>query len=61
MITSFIFHSTGADIKEMMNQTYADNVKQGLLQEWDKLTECKKPLIAAVNGYAVSQYFTLII
>ena len=44
---------TGADIKEMLNQTYSDNIKQGLLAEWDNVASCRKPLIAAVNGYAV--------
>lgn len=43
----------GADIKEMLNQTYSANIKKGLLAEWNRVAECKKPLIAAVNGYAV--------
>lgn len=46
--------TTGADIKEMLNQTYSDNITKGLLEEWDKVSQCKKPIIAAVNGYAVS-------
>jgi enoyl-CoA hydratase/carnithine racemase len=37
----------------MLNQTYSDNIKQGLLVEWDNVTNFRKPLIAAVNGYAV--------
>lgn len=47
------FRFVGADIKEMLNQTYSANIKKGLLAEWDRVAECKKPLIAAVNGYAV--------
>lgn len=45
--------AAGADIKEMSNQTYSDNIRKGLLEEWDNITKCKKPLIAAVNGYAL--------
>ncbi|XP_054286430.1 probable enoyl-CoA hydratase, mitochondrial [Macrosteles quadrilineatus] len=45
--------AAGADIKEMMNMTYASNVKTGLLQGWNEITKCKKPIIAAVNGYAL--------
>lgn len=44
----------GADIREMLNKSYAENIKEGLLQEWDNVSKCKKPIIAAVNGYAVS-------
>lgn len=39
----------------MLNKSYAENVKHGLLQEWDDVAKCKKPIIAAVNGYAVSR------
>lgn len=46
--------AAGADIKEMLNQTYAANVKTGLLEHWDLISKAKKPVIAAVNGYAVS-------
>lgn len=46
--------AAGADIKEMLNQTYAANVKTGLLEHWDNISKAKKPVIAAVNGYAVS-------
>ncbi|XP_014280504.1 probable enoyl-CoA hydratase, mitochondrial [Halyomorpha halys] len=43
----------GADIKDvMLNSTYSGNVKNGLLEEWSDIIKCKKPLIAAVNGYA---------
>ncbi|KAI5707239.1 hypothetical protein M8J76_015089 [Diaphorina citri] len=45
--------AAGADIKEMLNQTYAANVKTGLLEHWDNITKAKKPVIAAVNGYAL--------
>lgn len=41
----------------MLNNSYAENVKHGFLQEWDNVAKCKKPIIAAVNGYAVSRNF----
>lgn len=45
--------AAGADIKEMKDTSFASNVNGGLLQEWDKISACKKPIIAAVNGYAL--------
>ena len=44
----------GADIKEMKDMSFASNVTIGLLEEWNEITKCRKPIIAAVNGYAVS-------
>lgn len=44
----------GADIKEMQNQTLQDCYSHNFLSHWDQLTQVKKPIIAAVNGYAVS-------
>lgn len=38
----------------MLNQTYSNNVKYSLLEHWSNVAKCKKPIIAAVNGYAVS-------
>lgn len=45
--------AAGADIKEMLDKTYSSNVKIGLLKQWDNLSQCKKPIIAAVNGFAL--------
>ncbi|XP_073975613.1 enoyl-CoA hydratase, short chain 1 [Rhodnius prolixus] len=45
--------AAGADIKEMLNQTYSNNVKYSLLEHWSNVAKCKKPIIAAVNGYAL--------
>lgn len=45
--------AAGADIKEMLNNTYADCVRENFLTDWNRVTEISKPVIAAVNGYAV--------
>lgn len=46
--------AAGADIKEMQNNTYAQNISGNFLSHWNRVAECTKPTIAAVNGYAVS-------
>lgn len=45
--------AAGADIKEMMNYTYSDFVKNPN-QQFERIARAVKPTIAAVNGYAVS-------
>ncbi|XP_054012330.1 probable enoyl-CoA hydratase, mitochondrial isoform X1 [Hylaeus anthracinus] len=45
--------AAGADIKEMQNKTYSDNVKSNFLSHWDSVSRRMKPVIAAVNGYAL--------
>ncbi|XP_044732019.1 probable enoyl-CoA hydratase, mitochondrial [Chrysoperla carnea] len=45
--------AAGADIKEMLNNTLASNLKTNFLGHWTKVAESKKPVIAAVNGYAL--------
>ncbi|GBP84110.1 Enoyl-CoA hydratase, mitochondrial [Eumeta japonica] len=45
--------AAGADIKEMQNNTYSGCQKTGFLAEWEIITNCGKPLIAAVNGFAL--------
>lgn len=46
--------AAGADIKEMKDMIFSDCAKGKLLQNWSRITEFRKPTIAAVNGYAVS-------
>lgn len=46
--------AAGADIKEMQNNTFSRNITSSFLDHWSRVAECKKPVIAAVNGYAVS-------
>lgn len=48
--------AAGADIKEMQNNTYATNVSGNFLSHWNRVAESVKPIIAAVNGYAVSTF-----
>lgn len=43
----------GADIKEMATTQFATNYKTDFLGHWTKVTSIRKPIIAAVNGYAV--------
>ncbi|XP_032137974.1 enoyl-CoA hydratase, mitochondrial [Sapajus apella] len=45
--------AAGADIKEMQNLSFQHCYLQTLLSQWDYLTQVKKPVIAAVNGYAL--------
>ncbi|XP_017877225.1 probable enoyl-CoA hydratase, mitochondrial [Ceratina calcarata] len=45
--------AAGADIKEMQNNTYAQTMRGNFLTIWDGVSRLSKPVIAAVNGYAL--------
>ncbi|OQV18126.1 Enoyl-CoA hydratase, mitochondrial [Hypsibius exemplaris] len=45
--------AAGADIKEMQHREFPNVYKNDFLGSWDKLAKCRKPTIAAVNGYAL--------
>lgn len=45
--------AAGADIKEMMDKTFADCFVRKFLTGWDRVARTPKPIIAAVNGYAL--------
>ncbi|GAU96150.1 hypothetical protein RvY_07637 [Ramazzottius varieornatus] len=45
--------AAGADIKEMQNRQFPDVYRINFLNNWNKLTEIRKPVIAAVNGFAL--------
>jgi len=45
--------AAGADIKEMQNRTFAANYQENFLNFWGDVAKTKKPIIAAVNGYAL--------
>uniref|UniRef100_A0A663DV39 Enoyl-CoA hydratase, mitochondrial n=1 Tax=Aquila chrysaetos chrysaetos TaxID=223781 RepID=A0A663DV39_AQUCH len=45
--------AAGADIKEMQNKTFQECYSSSFLAGWDKVSTVRKPIIAAVNGYAL--------
>uniref|UniRef100_A0A2K6TX24 Enoyl-CoA hydratase, mitochondrial n=1 Tax=Saimiri boliviensis boliviensis TaxID=39432 RepID=A0A2K6TX24_SAIBB len=45
--------AAGADIKEMQNLSFQECYSHQFLSHWDSVTQVKKPVIAAVNGYAL--------
>ena len=45
--------AAGADIKEMATQTFDNVQRNDMLAHWANLTKIRKPVIAAVNGYAL--------
>ncbi|KFR11479.1 hypothetical protein N306_12307, partial [Opisthocomus hoazin] len=45
--------AAGADIKEMQNKTFQECYSGAFLAGWDKVSTVRKPIIAAVNGYAL--------
>lgn len=49
--------SAGADIKEMQNLTFQKCYGGNFLAHWNRVATVKKPVIAAVNGFAVSVFF----
>ncbi len=45
--------AAGADIKEMQPKTYMDAYFGDFIGTWEGVTQCRKPVIAAVAGYAL--------
>ncbi|RWS21408.1 Enoyl-CoA hydratase-like protein [Leptotrombidium deliense] len=45
--------AAGADIKEMKDRTFSECIKTNFLMQWDAVARSRKPIIAAVNGYAL--------
>ncbi|KAI0340327.1 enoyl-CoA hydratase [Trametopsis cervina] len=45
--------AAGADIKEMKDKTYPEVFKNKFLENWAEITQIRKPIIAAVSGYAL--------
>lgn len=45
--------AAGADIKEMQDASYIDVYKSNFISRWDKVGQLRKPVIAAVAGYAL--------
>ena len=45
--------AAGADIKEMQPRTYPDVLFNDFIAKWETILQVKKPIIAAVAGYAL--------
>jgi enoyl-CoA hydratase len=45
--------AAGADIKEMADKSYADVAGADLFAGWDRLARFRKPIVAAVSGFAL--------
>ena len=45
--------AAGADISEMNDKEFIDLLKEDFIQPWERISKFKKPIIAAVSGYAL--------
>ncbi len=46
--------AAGADIKEMKDKTFVEAYSENFITDgWERVTQCRKPVIAAVSGYAL--------
>ncbi|MBR7836693.1 enoyl-CoA hydratase [Actinospica durhamensis] len=45
--------AAGADIKEMQDLEFVDAYRADLFAEWDRFARLRKPVVAAVSGYAL--------
>jgi enoyl-CoA hydratase len=45
--------AAGADIKEMQSKRYIDAYKEDFISKWDRVGRCRKPVVAAVAGFAL--------
>uniref|UniRef100_A0A8C7VFE7 Enoyl-CoA hydratase, mitochondrial n=1 Tax=Oncorhynchus mykiss TaxID=8022 RepID=A0A8C7VFE7_ONCMY len=45
--------AAGADIKEMQNRTFQECYAGNFLAHWNRVSTTRKPVIAAVNGFAL--------
>ena len=45
--------AAGADIKEMQAKLFPATYRDNFLETWDRVTRTRKPVIAAVSGYAL--------
>lgn len=51
------FRIAGADIKEMKDKTFSSAYTGDFLGNWARISQIRKPVIAAVSGYAVRSCF----
>jgi enoyl-CoA hydratase len=45
--------AAGADIKEMAKKTYMEALSSDFIEKWQRVSRARKPVIAAVAGYAL--------
>ncbi len=45
--------AAGADIKEMQSKSFISAYREDFIGSWDRVARCRKPVIAAVAGYAL--------
>jgi len=45
--------AAGADISEMQTKEFVDSYRKNMFKDWTKIMNVSKPIIAAVNGYAL--------
>jgi enoyl-CoA hydratase len=45
--------AAGADIKEMSGRSFAEVMQNDFIAPWERISRCRKPIIAAVAGYAL--------
>ncbi len=45
--------AAGADVNEMHEKNFIDVVRDYFIAPWERVTRCRKPVIAAVAGYAL--------
>jgi enoyl-CoA hydratase len=45
--------AAGADIKEMQSKSYMDAYLGDFIGKWERISTCRKPVIAAVAGFAL--------
>ena len=45
--------AAGADINQMKDKTFMQAYQEDFISKWDRLSRCRKPVIAAVAGYAL--------
>ena len=45
--------AAGADIKEMSGRSFSEVMANDFIAPWERISRCRKPVIAAVAGYAL--------
>ena len=45
--------AAGADIKEMQAKTFQEVYGEDFISSWERITRCRKPVVAAVAGFAL--------